>query len=171
MKEINHKPIVRFDGEYNWLSNFYVAPITVGNGPYTFQTNEHAFQASKWHAMDQSDTNAIKDYIQSIISNDDPKRAKYAGRSVKIDLAKWESIKVWCMRDLVFTKFKQHPELQTKLIDTGAAMLVEGNIWGDKFWGRVDGKGLNVLGSLLMEVRGFYAHSGAPWFNPEGDLG
>ncbi len=171
MYEVNHKPIVRFDGEYHFLSNFYAAPITVGSGPYTFQTNEHAFQAAKWHAMDQSNPEAINDYIQSVISEDDPKRAKYAGRSVKIDLAKWESIKVWCMRNIVFTKFKQHPELQTKLVSTGACMLVESNTWNDTFWGRCEGKGKNVLGSILMEVRGFYAHSGAPWFNPDNDLG
>ncbi len=75
------------------------------------------------------------------------------------------------MRNVVFTKFRQHPELQSRLVATGACMLVEGNTWGDKFWGRVDGKCLNVLGSILMEVRGFYAHGAAPWFNPEKDLG
>ncbi len=171
MQNLNAKPIVRFEGEYHFLSNFHVAPIVVGNGPYTFQTNEHAFQAAKWHAMDQSDGQAIRNYIESVCKAPTPAKAKYAGRSVKINLDRWESIKVWCMRDIVFTKFKQNPELQSKLVATGAAMLVEGNDWGDVFWGRVDGKGKNVLGSILMEVRGFYAHNAAPWFNPETDLG
>jgi predicted NAD-dependent protein-ADP-ribosyltransferase YbiA (DUF1768 family) len=35
-------------------------------------------------------------------------------------------------------------------------MLVEGNNHGDTFWGRVDGKGYNMLGVILMELRGIY---------------
>lgn len=171
MLNIIHTPITRFAGEYDFLSNFYEAPIHVGNQDYVFRTNEHAFQAAKWHAMQDRSPETIKKYVETIISNPNPAKAKYAGRSVKIDLEEWERIKVWCMRDLVWTKFKQHPELQSKLIATGAGMLVEGNDWGDKFWGRVDGKGLNVLGSILMEVRGYYAHTQSPWFNPEKDLG
>ncbi len=171
MQNLNAKPVVRFDGEHHFLSNFYAAPITVGSGPYTFPTNEHAFQAAKWHAMDSSNGQTIRNYIESIISEDDPKRAKYHGRSVNIDVEKWDRIKVWCMRDLVFTKFKQNPSLQRLLVQTGAAMLVEGNTWGDTLWGRCEGKGKNVMGSILMEVRGFYAHNAAPWFNVETDLG
>jgi predicted NAD-dependent protein-ADP-ribosyltransferase YbiA (DUF1768 family) len=42
---------------------------------------------------------------------------------------------------------------------------VEGNTWGDKYWGRcldtATGKmvGLNKLGVLLMEERGYWLHS------------
>lgn len=39
------------------------------------------------------------------------------------------------------------------LINTQDAYLEEGNKWGDTFWGTVEGKGQNVLGNLLMEVR------------------
>jgi predicted NAD-dependent protein-ADP-ribosyltransferase YbiA (DUF1768 family) len=31
--------------------------------------------------------------------------------------------------------------------------LIEGNTWGDKFWGQVKGEGANYLGRLLMKVR------------------
>ena len=31
--------------------------------------------------------------------------------------------------------------------------LVEGNTWGDRFWGVCGGVGLNWLGRLLMQVR------------------
>ena len=31
--------------------------------------------------------------------------------------------------------------------------LIEGNTWGDTFWGQVDGKGENKLGKLLMKIR------------------
>jgi predicted NAD-dependent protein-ADP-ribosyltransferase YbiA (DUF1768 family) len=60
------------------------------------------------------------------------------------------------MRDIVRAKFDQNEDLKIKLMATGAALLVEGNDWGDTFWGRCDGKGGNVLGSILMELRGFY---------------
>jgi predicted NAD-dependent protein-ADP-ribosyltransferase YbiA (DUF1768 family) len=60
------------------------------------------------------------------------------------------------MREVVKAKFDQHDDLRLMLVETGAALLVEGNTWGDKFWGRCDGKGLNVLGSILMELRGYY---------------
>lgn len=36
---------------------------------------------------------------------------------------------------------------------TDDAELVEGNTWGDRYWGVVDGVGENRLGKLLMERR------------------
>ena len=35
----------------------------------------------------------------------------------------------------------------------GYAILVEGNSWGDEFWGVCEGRGENRLGCLLMDVR------------------
>ena len=32
--------------------------------------------------------------------------------------------------------------------------LVEGNTWGDRYWGVYNGQGKNWLGRLLMQVRG-----------------
>jgi len=50
-----------------------------------------------------------------------------------------------------------HAELAQKLVATGDRYLVEGNTWGDTFWGMAtkDGKleGDNVLGDCLMQVR------------------
>jgi len=40
-----------------------------------------------------------------------------------------------------------------KLEATAGAVLVEGNAWGDRFWGSVEGSGQNWLGRLLMEIR------------------
>jgi predicted NAD-dependent protein-ADP-ribosyltransferase YbiA (DUF1768 family) len=45
------------------------------------------------------------------------------------------------------------PEMWEKLDSTGDLELVEDNTWGDRFWGRCNGTGLNNLGRLLMEVR------------------
>ena len=57
------------------------------------------------------------------------------------------------MREIVFEKFKQNPHLTKKLLDTGDVYLEEGNNWGDRIWGTVNGVGRNELGKILMEVR------------------
>ena len=43
--------------------------------------------------------------------------------------------------------------MASRLINTGDAILIEGNTWGDTYWGVCDGVGENRLGKLLMEVR------------------
>ena len=59
------------------------------------------------------------------------------------------------MRQLLMTKFAW-PGEQDLLLKTGTAELIEGNWWGDTFWGVFNGAGQNHLGRLLMEVREFY---------------
>lgn len=80
------------------------------------------------------------------------------------------------MRQLIAEKFL-FPALAQALIDTGSVDLIEGNTWGDRFWGAVAGPaplpddrtptsavtawsidgviytGENWLGRLLMERR------------------
>ena len=65
----------------------------------------------------------------------------------------WEGVKLQVMEDLLVQKFA-HAELKTQLSQTGNALLVEGNYWGDSFWG-VDNRkgGQNHLGKLLMKIR------------------
>lgn len=153
--------IPKFDGENFFLSNFHPSPIVIqplDNMELTFWTGEHMFQALKWKAMTDTSDGANLAYVKAVCKNPNPNHAKKKGREVKIDTAKWEEIKIDMMRETVWEKFKQNPELRAKLMETGAAMLVEGNTWGDTFWGRVDGKGYNMLGSILMEVRGGFLY-------------
>jgi predicted NAD-dependent protein-ADP-ribosyltransferase YbiA (DUF1768 family) len=56
------------------------------------------------------------------------------------------------METLLRQKFA-HPELRAKLKETNDAELVEGNWWGDRFWGVCRGEGENHLGKLLMKIR------------------
>jgi hypothetical protein len=56
------------------------------------------------------------------------------------------------MYGLILGKF-QDPELKTKLLATGDAELIEGNWWGDVYWGVCNGEGRNELGKILMQVR------------------
>lgn len=78
-------------------------------------------------------------------------RAKSAGRKLKLR-SDWESVKLPIMAELLHTKFK-HLDLQASLKATGDTALIEGNWWGDTFWGVCDGIGENWLGKLLMAER------------------
>lgn len=129
-----------FRDEYYFLSNFYEVPVTYDG--LTYQNNEAAFQAQK--TLDEKE--------KRLFCTMNPSEAKKMGR--KVTLRKdWEQIKVSIMRDLIEAKFEQNPELRDKLLNTGDAYLEEGNTWGDRIWGTVDGQGANQLGQILMERR------------------
>ena len=59
------------------------------------------------------------------------------------------------MTGIVRDKFTRNPELKRLLLATGDAVLIEGNTWGDRFWGvdKRTGKGENHLGLILMDIR------------------
>lgn len=152
--------VSEFRGEYSFLSNYYKAPFTWRG--LKFPTAEHAFAYGKTLFMD--DRHAQMRAQQAIHFNaQSPGEAKKMGRAVKIDLVEWERHKVMYMREIVHAKFMTSEEsLVGPLINTGAMMLVEGNDWGDYFWGRCKDKngvwtGLNTLGAILMEERGWWS--------------
>lgn len=132
--------IKEFRGEYFFLSNFY--PCSVEYEGKTYQSSEAAFQAAK----------TTDDAEREIFTGLSPSQAKERGRSVALR-DDWEDIKIQVMTDVCYAKFSQNKNLKQKLIETGDAMLEEGNDWGDKFWGCVDGYGRNHLGEILMAVR------------------
>ena len=57
------------------------------------------------------------------------------------------------MLDILRLKFDPDSPLTKRLLTTYGAPLIEGNRWGDKYWGVCNGAGLNRLGELLMQVR------------------
>lgn len=57
------------------------------------------------------------------------------------------------MYEIVKAKFLQNKEIKEKLLLTGNEELIEGNTWGDRIWGTVNGVGENRLGKILMQVR------------------
>lgn len=132
--------IESFTGKYAFLSNFYRCMVEYDGKIYP--SVEHAYQAAK--TLDEDERNNIWNCVTA-------GQAKREGR--KVTLRKdWGAIQLDIMYDLLRKKFKD-PYLRTRLIDTGVHELVEGNYWGDQFWGIYDGKGLNWLGKLLMKVR------------------
>jgi predicted NAD-dependent protein-ADP-ribosyltransferase YbiA (DUF1768 family) len=57
------------------------------------------------------------------------------------------------MRDLLLLKFAPGTMRAAMLVSTDDRELIEGNTWGDTYWGVCGGRGKNMLGKLLMEVR------------------
>lgn len=62
------------------------------------------------------------------------------------------------MKDALWAKFTQHPDLQEMLLATGQSILIE-HTKHDNFWGNSgDDTGENMLGRLLMDVRRELGH-------------
>lgn len=134
------KAIRQFRGDFFFLSNFYNCPVAYKQLTYT--NNEAAFQAQKC----VSDTERIQ------FTKLSPSEAKRLGRRVSLR-KDWEDVKVSIMEEVVRAKFTQNAELADKLLATGDAHLEEGNTWGDRVWGTVNGIGVNQLGIILMKIR------------------
>lgn len=149
--------ITSFDGKYDFLSNFYEFPVefTGADGAsVAFPTNEHAFQAAKYLAY-SGPVEAKVDYVDQILNAPTPAKAKYIGRSISINPGTWDAMRINVMREVCYRKFLV-PTMRSRLLSTGSEMLVEGNTWGDTFWGRCEGRGQNYLGVILMELRGHF---------------
>lgn len=129
------RPVIDdFDGEFRFLSKFWP------DGP---ETNEHLYQAAKtddpmWAAR--------------ILAAPLPNDAKTLGRKCPARV-NWDNERIPVMRALLRVKFSLGSFCGTSLLATGDAELIEGNWWGDTFWGVCKGKGTNHLGLLLMETR------------------
>lgn len=132
--------IASFRGENYFLSNYYSAPVTYDG--ITYKNNEAAFQAQKCQNKDD----------RILFSQLSPNEAKPLGRHVDLR-SDWEEVKTQIMYEIVFAKFSQNEDLKRKLLATGDRLLEEGNTWGDRIWGTVNGKGENRLGKILMKIR------------------
>lgn len=135
--------ILCFQGDCFFLSNF----CNCGEfwwEFYPYRNAEAAFQSAK--CQNDEDRNAF--------CHLDPEEAKRRGRKVELR-HDWEQIKDDIMAAVVHEKFFQSESLARKLMATGDAELIEGNTWGDAYWG-VDlhtMTGQNRLGKILMGVR------------------
>jgi len=132
--------ITSFTGEYSFLSNFH--PSKIEYCGVIYPTLEHAYQAAK------TDNPEERKKIQAA---DTPGKAKKLGKSVTLT-RDWNRKKLIVMENMLRQKF-YNKELRKKLLATGTAQLIEGNNWGDTFWGICNGKGMNHLGNLLVEIR------------------
>jgi ribA/ribD-fused uncharacterized protein len=146
MKEIrfyraNEKP-------YGVFSNLYRRPISFEG--YVFPTAEHAYQAGKARKAE------VRDWLLAAPS---PSLLAMAAHGLyQWDITpNWSKIKFDRMRNVLWAKFTQHPDLAAALLNTGDAVLIETATVDNavnRLWGEVEGKGgKNMLGTMLMEVR------------------
>lgn len=140
--------------EFAFLSNMYKLenPITVSHIEY--YSSENAYQASKF----------INLKTRFDISKMSPKESKAFAKSVFKDKqlqiehpldTSFMNYRTQLMFNIVFRKFEANPELNELLQSTGNKTIIEGNGWGDDFWGvsSKTGIGRNNLGIILMNVR------------------
>lgn len=132
--------ITAFRNEHRWLSNFWPANITVSWGAYP--SVEHAYVAAK--CANVRDRVGIEKLTAG--------QVKRYGRNIRVR-EDWNNVRLSMMHEAVLAKFTQNVELRQKLLATGEVQLIEGNTWGDTFWGVYYGHGHNHLGEILMTVR------------------
>lgn len=135
--------IEEFRGTYRFLSNFYVLPKPIPHDGILYPTTEHAYQAAK--TLDFR----ARFEISKLAT---PGMAKRAGGGLVLR-PDWAKAKTRIMYELVLIKFVLNQDLRWKLIDTYPNKLVEGNSYGDTFWGVCNGVGENKLGSITEIVR------------------
>lgn len=130
-----------FGQGYRFLSNFAAAPLELDGIRYP--TSEHAYMAEK--VIDREER-------LRLAALPTPGAARRAGQLV-VMRSDWDIYKPHAMLRVVRAKFRQNPDLAQRLLDTGTRYLSEDNSWGDRYWGVVQGEGLNMLGKTLMQVR------------------
>lgn len=134
------KTINSFNYENAFLSNMYSCKVEFEGLTYT--CSEAAFQAAKC----KNPADRIK------FTELDGKTAKALGKKIELR-ASWNQIRYGVMYNVVYNKFMQNEALYKKLMATKGVTLVEGNTWGDKYWGVCNGEGENKLGKILMDIR------------------
>lgn len=132
--------ITSFTGQYRFLSNFW--PCSIQFDGYIYASVEHAYQAAKTDNLD------LRELIRELTAG----KAKNIGRSILLS-EDWNDRKYDIMYHLVTQKFFNVMLLRESLLATGDQQLVEGNNWGDIYWGVCNGQGENNLGKILMQVR------------------
>jgi ribA/ribD-fused uncharacterized protein len=132
---------------YGAFSNLYKRDL-IFEGE-TFPTSEHAYQSGKARKPQ------VKEWLMSAPS---PALLAMAAHGLYYwDVAPgWSKTKFDRMRGVLRAKFTQHEDLRELLLSTGDARLVESATVDNtvnRLWGEVNGKGKNMLGIMLMELR------------------
>lgn len=177
------KKITQFDGPHAVFSNFHPSPLLwMGR---QFPSVEQPFQASKHPRPEEPDAMELldpkhkvklhaktllvarKDFrdmpVLDIFTLLTPGQAKRLGRAMS-KRPDWDSISPAIMFALLLQKFSI-PKFRNALLETGSAIIEEGNTWNDTLWGICppgSGTGQNRLGRLLMAARELIASNGTP---------
>lgn len=130
-------------GELGYLANYSDHGFEL-DGKY-WPTVEHYYQAQKFESEE------LKEKIRNA---ETPKIASAIGRDRNNKLKdNWEEIKRDIMLVGVLAKFRAHPDILKKLLDTGEEEIVE-NTDIDYYWGCGTNKtGRNEFGKILVKAR------------------
>lgn len=157
---MNTPPICSFHGEHQFLSNFYPSEIEVTfvatdgqHESFIVPTSEHAYQLSKFEPYSAP--------FLAILYAKTAGTSKKIANDNKIHVKEgFHKNKVKIMANILNKKFRFGSQNAIKLVLTGDAQLIEGNHWGDEFWGATTPEliwnthvGRNYLGKLLMAKR------------------
>ena len=137
--------------QFACFSNFSSNTLVVDGTSYP--TVEHFFQASKFAAGDA--------HRNKILAAATPAVAKKLGKTKKISKDEWYARRNNVMETAIRAKFEQNDAARACLLGTGERELVE-HTARDKYWGDGGGtgRGQNMLGKILMKVRGELAEKG-----------
>ncbi|MCP5417456.1 MAG: NADAR family protein [Chromatiaceae bacterium] len=132
---------------YGGFSNLFRREIEFEGVIYP--TAEHAYQAGKARRPE------VREWLMSAPS---PALLSMAAHGLyHWDIAPgWSKTKFERMRAILWEKFTQHQDLNELLLSTGDNRLVElprTDNPTNRLWGIVNGRGKNMLGILLMDVR------------------
>lgn len=154
--------IERFRGNFFFLSNMYPLKnhITTSLG-YKVPTSEHVYMSERFKNPE------VHELIANTRGNPEDTRQYRDGLAAKNlahnliengeeQLDDFDIAKLGIMYVAVKRKFEANADIANLLVKTENQLLVEGNVWNDRFWG-VDppgsSYGLNHLGLILMKVR------------------
>ena len=134
---------LKFRGERNTFSNFFLTPITVWG--MTFKSTEHAYNYRK--AVEMAHHTAAEEIRHAESGLDAMRIAESISTSDH-----WSNIKQSVMYQLLQVKATQCSDFRSDLVASRGKLLVEDT--SHDFWGRGNnGDGLNMLGRLLMVLR------------------
>ncbi len=152
--------VIMFREDDHFLSNFWPCKVTLPEEtipiggkttilpPMEFSSTEQAYMA--WKTTDQS----LRLKIQNMSPGDAKKETHKEDFPTRPDYSNEGRLSI--MRELNQQKYsRRNPQLRAKLIGTGQIPLIEGNTWGDIFFGfdLTKGQGANHLGRILMDIR------------------
>lgn len=136
--------IDNFNGVFDFLNNEY--PCAVYYEGRLYPSVFHAFQAARSDLDHQRAKIALAESLQEL----------YELATEIEDPHDWANKRLTVMEKCLRDKFRRHRELRERLRKTGNRELI--NTYADRsssnlFWGMVDGKGQNHLGTLLQNIR------------------
>ena len=129
----------------------------------TYPTIEHAYQAAKTEDIGVRERILLADkpgqakrLARKLIKPAEQITATMCAAGIVPLREDWDEFRLTAMMILLDRKFA-NPVLRGLLVATGDAKLIEGNSWGDEFWGctmhETRWHGQNHLGRFLMQIR------------------